>query len=121
MALFKWFTTHFRWEYGRQKTGYRVMTLFYSRHLRCDCYLLRYIKGDSIPVHKDTVSHYVNHFRLNIVLRNAKEGGEFEVRNALWKWWRVVLFRPDEEPHSVSEIKAGERWVLSFGWVRKKR
>lgn len=65
----------FRWNDGRQRSGYTVLPLFMSK--RFDLYLLRYRKGDGIADHRDPVPGR-RHFRLNWIVWNAAEGGEFK-------------------------------------------
>jgi hypothetical protein len=107
-----------RWEAGRQGTGYEKMLLATARRpLPFDCYLLRYRPGSSIGWHSDPVDGR-RHFRLNVVLRKAV-GGTFAMSGTpLWSAGRAVLFRPDVTPHAVSMVERGTRYVLSIGWVR---
>jgi hypothetical protein len=113
-----------RWQVGRQRGGYDKLLLLSSAILPFDIYLLRYRKGSYVDLHIDPVEEGEKHFRLNIELWRADEGGIFEVPKygpgrggPIFKWGRVTLFRPDKLDHSVTEIKAGSRWVLSIGWV----
>ena len=88
--------------------------------LPCDCYLLRFPPGSSVPPHLDAVPAG-RHYRLNIVLRAAQRGGAFVCARPIHAGRRVKLFRPDLERHSVTRIEQGTRWVLSIGWVRGAR
>lgn len=105
------------WEQGRQGTGYNKICLFMSRRLKCDCYFLYYPQGSEIPIHTDQVSGG-RHYRLNIMLKKARKGGNFVCEDPLFKKWRVTLFRPDASPHAVTRIEDGYRLMLSIGWVR---
>lgn len=104
----------FRWNDGRQRSGYTVLPLFMSK--RFDLYLLRYRKGDGIADHRDPVPGR-RHFRLNWIVWNAAEGGEFKCTDTIWSTGRIKLFRPDINTHSVDPIRSGSRWVLSVGWT----
>lgn len=73
-----------------------------------------------MPPHVDRVARG-RHYRLNIILRRARTGGEFACARTLYASSRIKLFRPDEETHSVTRIVSGNRWVLSIGWVRGSR
>ena len=84
----------------------------------CDCYLLRFREGAEIAKHTDPVDGK-KHYRLNIVLRAAAEGGEFICSAPIINRRRIKLFRPDLAPHAVSRVRKGTRYVLSIGWVRK--
>ncbi len=85
-----------------------------------DAYLLRFPEGAEVPPHTDPVSGG-RHFRLNVVLKNARAGGEFRCAEPIYASGRIKLFRPDTTPHSVTRIVAGTRYVLSLGWVRDRR
>ncbi len=87
------------------------------RPLPFDCYLLRFPKGSVIKPHVDKVQKG-NHYRCNFILRNASIGGVFKCANNIFESKRIKFFRPDIEEHSVTEVKAGTRYVLSFGWLR---
>lgn len=102
------------WEPGRQGSGYFKRKLFgWSWG---DCYLLKYPEGSRVPPHRDPVPTG-RHFRLNIELRKARDGGEFYGGAPIVNHGRVVLFRPDMHVHAVSPVYEGTRWVLSLGAV----
>lgn len=103
------------WTKGRQNSGYLKLCL--ASFWFFDLYILRYPTGSSIKPHRDPVPGK-KHYRFNVELKKAKEGGEFTADSYLWRKGRAVLFRSDEATHQVSEIKKGERYVLSLGWVR---
>lgn len=110
-----------RWQAGRQRSGYRKMLLFGLRWpLPFDVYLLHFPLGASVPAHMDPVVQG-RHCRLNIILKAARRGGEFVCAGPIHDGRRIKLFRPDREPHGVTPIEAGSRWVLSLGWVRDAR
>jgi len=104
------------WRWGNDKfdTGYRIFTIFYSKKFRWDTYLFHYKEGSHIPKHKDPSKHG-RHFRFNIELKKAEQGGKFICQNVIFKWWRFCLFRADSNYHRVTTIEKGSRWVLSFG------
>ena len=107
-----------RWEKGRQNTGYEKLFLFGSKWLlKFDCYILKFGEGVNIPLHIDQVDHG-KHYRLNIILKHAKLGGHFHCKNCIFETPRIKLFRPDLNEHSVSKIERGKRYVLSVGWLR---
>jgi hypothetical protein len=107
----------FRWQKGRQKSGYDKMLLLQSMcPLPFDVYILRIPEGSEIKPHTDPVS-FGRHFRLNIVLKAAKVGGEFQCANPISQTRRIKFFRPDACEHSVSLLESGTRYVLSIGWV----
>jgi hypothetical protein len=107
----------FRWQRGRQGSGYDKMLLLTARRpLRFDSYLIRYPEGSSIAPHTDPVAAG-RHYRLNIVLRSPRIGGEFMCATPIFATRRIKLFRPDICEHSVTKVEGGSRYVLSFGWV----
>ena len=109
----------FRWECGRQKTGYSKMLLCgVYWPIKFDIYLLKFPEGSEIPIHRDRIDAG-RHFRLNIVLKNAQQGGEFVCSDSLFETERIKLFRPDISEHKVSKIIKGNRYLLSIGWVNK--
>lgn len=105
------------WELGRQGTGYNKIKLFESKFFKADCYLLYYPKGSEIPVHRDPVS-IGDHYRLNIMLKKAKDGGDFICKDPILRWPRVFYFRPDKSWHAVTRINEGYRLMLSIGWLK---
>lgn len=110
-----------RWQRGRQGGGYDKLLLGGTLWpLPCDCYLLRFPTGASVPPHTDRVERG-RHYRLNIILRPARKGGDFVCASPIHASRRIKLFRPDREEHSVTMIEEGTRWVLSIGWVRGAR
>jgi len=108
----------FRWERGRQKSGYHKMLLCrLTWPIKFDTYLLKFPEGSEIAPHVDKVVSG-KHYRLNIVIRNAYKGGEFSCSNPIYETKRVKFFRPDISEHKVSRIVKGNRYLLSIGWVR---
>ena len=108
----------FRWQRGRQDTGYDKMLLFTARWpLAFDSYLIRYPDGSEIPPHMDPVQSG-RHYRLNVILKSPRSGGEFVCADPIFATRRIKLFRPDACAHSVTLVVGGSRYVLSVGWVR---
>ena len=102
----------FKWQEGRQGTGYRKLLLA-SNNKTWDLYLLDYPKNTYVPLHIDSVPRG-KHYRLNIILfGSAKFNGEtiFSLGN------RIHFFRPDIIYHSVDNVKK-RRIVLSLGWIK---
>lgn len=110
-----------RWQLGRQHSGYQKMLLF-KNHLLLpfDIYLLRFRPRSFINAHTDQYNDG-KHYRLNIILKHAKSGGEFICTDTLFSSKHIKLFRPDISEHGVSEIISGTRYVLSIGWIKKRR
>jgi hypothetical protein len=107
----------FQWIKGRQNTGYDKMLLANSSWLfRFDCYFIRYAIGSSIPPHTDPVSTG-KHYRLNIVLKKSKSGGEFICKTPIFETSRIKFFRPDACEHSVTVVGGSPRYVFSIGWI----
>jgi hypothetical protein len=110
-----------RWQHGRQQSGYDKMLLLQSRWpLPFDVYMLRFRQGSEIPPHTDPVAEG-RHYRCNIVVKRAREGGDFVCGTPIFATSRIKVFRPDACEHSVTRIVHGSRYVLSIGWVRRPR
>jgi len=104
-----------KWLPGRQGKGYEKLPLLVTK--KFDCYILRMKPGSSVDVHCDSNGNG-RHYRMNVLLKKAQRGGEFHGRH-LFKLPRVIIFRPDETWHWVTEVEKGTRYVLSIGWLRK--
>ena len=101
------------WIKGRQQSGYDKLKII--SFLFFDMYLIRFSKGSEIKEHIDAVDNK-RHFRCNIILKKAAQGGEFRcTQNLVNILNRVYIFRPDKETHSVTRIESGKRYVFSFG------
>lgn len=110
----------FRWQRGRQGTGYDKMLLLTAHWpLPFDTYLIRYPDGSEIPLHTDPTGSG-RHYRLNIILKSPESGGEFICERPIFATKRIKLFRPDACAHSVTRVVGGSRYVLSVGWVLGK-
>ncbi|MES2935402.1 MAG: 2OG-Fe(II) oxygenase [Pseudomonadota bacterium] len=108
-----------QWNKGRQQGGYWKMLLATSPWpIPFDAYLLKFEQGAVIAEHTDPVKTG-RHYRLNIVLKAAQEGGEFVCTSPIYSNSRIKFFRPDACAHSVSEVRRGSRWVVSIGWIRR--
>ena len=113
-----WLATAFRWQRGRQGSGYDKMLLVTGTWpLPFDGWLIRYPEGSHIPPHTDPVTSG-RHYRLNVILRSPRAGGEFVCATPIFATRRLKLFRPDACEHAVTRVEGGSRWVLSVGWVR---
>jgi len=116
-----YFKKAFRWQQGRQGSGYdKMLLLTASWPIAFDSYLIRYPIGSSIPPHTDPVTGS-NHYRLNVIVKRSIGGGEFICSNPILSTARIKLFRPDRSEHSVTEVTGSRRYVLSLGWLWGKR
>jgi len=115
----EFFNIAWRWQNGRQQSGYDKMLILWGLlPLPFDIYLIRYRLGSYIKPHVDKVKSG-KHYRLNIVLKQSKAGGDFICSECIINTKRIKLFRPDLNEHSVTEVKSGTRYILSIGLVRK--
>ncbi|KPV94738.1 hypothetical protein AN214_03246 [Pseudoalteromonas sp. P1-9] len=113
-------TKLFRWQRGRQNSGYDKMLLCGAVWpIKFDVYLLKFPTGSEIPAHTDKVASG-KHYRLNIVLKKAQQGGEFICASPIYDSERIKVFRPDACEHRVSKVIKGNRYILSIGWIRNK-
>ena len=107
-----------RWTKGRQETGYEKMQLAIAKWPKpFDVYLRRFHPGYDIPPHTDKVKEG-EHYRINIILKNAKKGGQFICKEPLYESKWIKYFRPDISEHQVTKIIEGKRYVFSLGWVQ---
>jgi hypothetical protein len=114
------FRNWMRWQRGRQGTGYdKLLLLANPIVIPFDLYLLRFPEGTEIPPHRDPVTDK-RHYRLNIILKRSRAGGEFICADPIFESKRIKLFRSDVSLHSVTKVQAGSRYVLSLGWVLKR-
>jgi len=114
-----YFRTAFRWQAGRQHSGYDKMLLLQSMWpLPFDIYILRFSQGSEIAPHTDPVL-FGRHYRLNVVVKRAASGGDFVCSTPIYASTRIKFFRPDACEHSVTRVTKGSRYVLSIGWVRR--
>lgn len=107
-----------RWQGGRQRGGYQKLLILIARWpLPFDVYLLRFPEGSEIAPHRDPVAQG-QHFRLNLILKSARRGGDFICAEPIYASKRIKLFRPDACEHRVTRVEQGTRYLLSIGWVR---
>lgn len=112
----------FKWISGRQTSGYFKMLLATSNFpIPFDLYFLKFPEGSFIKEHIDPVKSGYKHFRLNIILKKSKIGGEFISEKHIFESSRIKFFRPDIYKHSVTKIEKGNRYVLSFGFLIKDK
>ena len=117
MGLRSYLAQAFRWQRGRQGTGYDKMLLLTAPWpLPLVSYLIRYPEGSEIPPHTDPVASG-RHYRINVILKSPRDGGEFVCARPLFETRRIKLFRPDACEHSVTRVVGGSRYVFSIGWV----
>lgn len=115
--LANYFRTALRWQQGRQGTGYDKMLLLTARWpIAFDSYLLRFPEGSEIPPHTDPVQAG-KHYRLNLILKSPRAGGEFHCAKPIFATKRVKFFRLDACEHGVTRVVGGSRYVMSLGWV----
>jgi hypothetical protein len=117
--LKKEYKTFFKWELGRKNTQYSRMTLICNPFLiPWHVLILKFPEGSHIPSHKDPMKGR-RHWRLNIIVKSAKEGGEFVCENSIIQSRFLNFFRSDLYEHSVNKVNQGTRYVLSIGWMLK--
>jgi len=108
-----------KWQQGRQGGGYKKFSIVMTKFpIPWDMHLLYIPSGAEIKLHIDSVEGY-KMYRINIILKQAKEGGKFFCPGAILNWRRIKLFRPDIMSHGVTKVSKGERLVLSVGWCIK--
>lgn len=112
---------NFKWENGRQDSGYSKMLIATSKFpIPWDFYILKYPVGSEIREHVDPVTDS-KHYRLNIIVKKAKKGGDFFTEKSIINLPRIKFFRPDLSKHSLTKIEKGSRYVVSIGWAVKNK
>jgi|APGre2960657468_1045069.scaffolds.fasta_scaffold78233_2 hypothetical protein len=111
----------FKWQLGRQNSGYRKMLLAESKRFMFDCWLIDIQTGVEIREHTDPVPKGFTHHRINMVLIKPKYGGNAQkiVDFRIIDLPRIYYFRPDIEMHRVCEVLGGRMLILSIGWCKK--
>ena len=107
-----------KWDTGRQESGYfKKLITSGLWPLPFDVYILKFVTGSYIAPHIDK-NEGGKHYRINVILKKADAGGDYEGEAILNLFNRFIFFRPDIMEHSVSEV-TGSRYVLSIGWLLK--
>jgi hypothetical protein len=105
-----------KWQQGRQGmfdgNNYfkKVLLEINNNFFGFDVYILKYPNKFYLKPHKDVVKNK-KHYRLNIEFFGK---GKFTCEKTIFSFWRIYLFRPDSNVHSVI-VEKGPRYVLSFG------
>ena len=110
-----------QWTDGQrsEKGGYKIMTLFaFTRRIWFG--LIRYQPGNFQPLHRDPLRKgYEGHFKINIELWAAK-GSDFITLYPHYQLGRLHIFWAHHNPHEVTAVESGVRYVLSFSVFTKK-
>lgn len=111
----------YKWIEGRQGSGYEKMLLLTGTWPCCfDVYFLRFKECSYIPEHTDPCKDGYKHYRFNLILKKSISGGLFVAEKHIWNFSRLKFFRPDLYKHSVTEVRGGNRYVLSLGFLIKE-
>lgn len=102
-----------QWEDGRGRSGYGKWPIIKPTPW-FDCYFIRYPEGSCLSHHVDPAKGR-RHYRLNIVLKEAKLGGKFDCEKTIINTRHIKFFRPDLYVHAVSEVYEGTRLIFSIG------
>lgn len=109
------------WQNGRRSKvgGYKIMTLLEYRK-RIWFGLIRYKVGDHQPVHLDPLrTGYLGHLKINLELWPAK-GSKFITMFPHFAFGPLHIFWANHNPHQVTSVVKGARYVLSFSLFTKK-
>jgi hypothetical protein len=111
----------FPFEKGNRDTGYRLVDLlgFHIGTFQFRLILGRYPEGASQPPHVD-VLHTQDIYRVVVVLKNAKAGGELYVPNADFQLGERVYFFNPKYQHQVLPVLEGVRYSLLFSFLTPK-
>lgn len=112
-----------QWRDGRRTKvgGYKVMTLIDDiGPWRWWLGIIRYRKGDFQPLHCDPLHKGTKgHFKINIELWPAK-GSDFITMLHHFNFGPLHIFWAHHNPHEVTPVEKGTRYVLSFSvWTKE--
>lgn len=94
---------------------------FFSFGIRWPCsfqvslFMNRYRQHCKLATHIDPHIEGERRIQIQVVLRNAERGGELRAERFVYNGRRVKIFNPYAYRHEVTEVEAGERFVLNFG------
>lgn len=114
--------TWWHWRDGRRTKigGYKIMTLIEDIGPRKWWLgLIRYRKGDFQPVHIDALhKNTKGHLKVNLVVWPAK-GANFITMLPHFSLGPLHIFWAQHNPHEVTPVEKGTRYVLSFSlWTK---
>lgn len=111
----------FKWEKGRQGTGYFKLKLFESKVFKFDVYLLKFPVGCEVPWHLDPTIPGYAHYRRNFTLNPQLDGGEVLVMDNIghYHYPGSNKFRPDVQKHKMTKVMFKPMYMLSIGWLSK--
>jgi hypothetical protein len=116
----------FKWDEGRQYSGYRKMLLAVSTRLKFDVWLIKIPDGSGVPSHTDPATPGYEHHRLNIMINKPGVGsGKMQVKGPakIFLFGRAILFRPDLYEHWMTPVdfiwSEDSTYLLSIGWLRR--
>lgn len=111
----------FRWNKGRQGTGYDKFPILVSESLKCDFYVLKFPAGVEVPKHRDPVKPGYRHHRINYTFWGSVDKGQrMYILGKIKRWWRFEYFRPDVHEHGLPIVR-DTMYMLSFGWLTKDK
>jgi len=84
-----------------------------------DLWIIKIPAGTCIKKHKDLLSPYLSHHRLNFTIKRPSSKARMYILGPVKRWWRFELFRPDLYEHGL-EPANGNIYLLSLGWARKQ-
>ncbi len=108
---------HPQWYNVGQNISYRkfVFSLRWPITFQFQIHLTRYKSGSWLSEHVDEIHEKERQFRLVLVLKKAKQGGELLCEHFITNRSRLKLFEPCKYKHEVTRVEEGERIVALIG------
>ena len=106
---------------GYRGTGYMKMRLCSATWpVPWDAIVLKMPEGVELEAHRDQARGKFatkQGWRINILLKKAKKGGEFFCEQPCWSFLqRIFVFRADTTTHGVTKVEDGCRYLISIGF-----
>ncbi len=98
-----------RWETGRQKTGYQKLLIWEQKWpFTFDSYLLRYPPGTGVTTHTDPVQPGFEHHRINIILKNPAPASQQSQSATATTKPNSSAAAPTPAPATATSTKTGD-------------
>jgi hypothetical protein len=101
-----------------QKIRYRSISAGCRWPITCEFQVdyTRYLEGAELEEHRDRIAKEERQYRVMLLLKKAKRGGELISERFIVNLPRLKIFEPCRYNHRVTKIEEGERVVLLLGF-----
>lgn len=115
---------NFAWVHVGQEISYRkfVLNVRWPITFQFQIFITRYGAGGLLEEHIDSTHEDEKQFRLMVLLKRPKQGGELICEKFIINRGRIKLFEPNRYKHQVTKVVRGERLValisIRYAWKR---